>query len=81
PLNRRHLLALGGTAAAVLAAALLLPAEDAAPPSAESPLAFPVLASRLPAAQRIELRQGAQSLLVQRGPGETWTLPQKGGYP
>lgn len=81
PMNRRHLLALGGTAAVVVAAALLIPADDAAPPPSESPLAFPALAPRLSAAQRIELRQGAQSLVLQRGQGETWTLPQKGGFP
>ncbi|MBB5696098.1 DUF4340 domain-containing protein [Muricoccus pecuniae] len=82
PLNKRHLLALGGGAVLVAgAAALLLPREDAAPPPAETALAFPALAGRLGAAQRIELRQGAQALTLQRGPGDAWLLPEKGGYP
>ncbi|MFH5926937.1 DUF4340 domain-containing protein [Roseomonas xinghualingensis] len=81
PLNRRHLIALGGSAVVVLgAAALLVPQDDAPPPVSESPLAFPALSGRLQAAQRIELRQGEQNLVVQRGPGEAWRLPSKGGY-
>ncbi|HEY8610618.1 MAG TPA: DUF4340 domain-containing protein [Roseomonas sp.] len=81
-MNRRHLFALGAAAAIVAGAAILLvPGEDAPPPPSESPLAFPALAGRLQAAQRIEIRQGPQSLTVQRGPGDVWTLPQKGNYP
>ena len=82
PLDRRHLLVLGGSAFVVAgAAALLLPQADEALPPLESPLAFPALAGRLGAAQRIEIRQGAQALTVQRGRDEVWTLPAKGGYP
>jgi len=81
PLNRRHLLILGGTAVVVAgAAAFLVPGSDAPQPS-EAPLAFPTLPPRLASARRIEVRQGAQTLVVERGAGETWTLPQKGGYP
>jgi hypothetical protein len=82
PLNRRHLIILGGSAVIVAgAAALLVPQDGAPPPPSQAPLAFPALAGRLQAAQRIELRQGGQSLTLQRGPGDVWTLPAKGGYP
>jgi hypothetical protein len=82
PLNRRHLLALSGTAIVAAGAAVLLtPGENAPPPSSEAPLAFPDLPGRLQAAQRIEIRQGQQALTLQRGPGDVWNLPQKSGYP
>ena len=81
PLERRHLLLLGGAAAGAMAAALLLPGDETATSPSESPLAFPSLPARLAAARRIEVRQGAASLVVERGAGEAWLLPQKGGYP
>ncbi|MBP0492955.1 DUF4340 domain-containing protein [Roseomonas sp. SG15] len=80
-MNRRHLLVLGGAAVVAAGAAALLAGPDEAPPRAEAPLAFPALPGRLAAAQRIEVRQGPQSLIVQRGGGEVWTLPQKAAYP
>jgi len=82
PLNRRHVALLGAAAAAAAgAAAFLIPPDAAPPPLDGTPLAFPALAPRLAAARRIEVRQGPQSLAVERGAGETWTLPGKGGYP
>jgi hypothetical protein len=82
PLNRRHLLALGGSAIVVAgAAALLVPGGETPPEPSASPLAFPALPGRLEAAQRIEIRQGAASLTLQRSPGNLWLLPEKGGYP
>ena len=81
PLDRRHLIALGGTAAVVLGAALLIPGDNPGQDPSDTPLAFPGLPPRLAAARRIEVRQGAQNLVVERGAGESWTLPQKGGYP
>ncbi|MBP0443905.1 DUF4340 domain-containing protein [Roseomonas sp. SSH11] len=81
-MNRRHLFTLGGTAVvAAGAAALLVPEEAPGPAPSESPLAFPGLPGRLDAAQRIEIRQGPQSLVLQRGPDNAWLLPEKGGYP
>ncbi|WP_426957505.1 DUF4340 domain-containing protein [Muricoccus radiodurans] len=82
PMNRRHLVALGGTAVAVAAAAVLLaPRTPDAPTPSESPLAFPNLAPQLANARRIEVRQGNATLTVVRGANDVWTLPQKGGYP
>ena len=81
PLNRRHLMVLGGAAAVAVGAAAFLAGPDRAPPEREVPLAFPALSGRLPAAQRIEVRQGPGSLTLQRGAGDVWTLPQKAGYP
>ncbi|TPG55460.1 DUF4340 domain-containing protein [Roseomonas nepalensis] len=81
PLNRRHLALLGGAAGAAVAAALLLPGDEAAPSPSDAPLAFPALAARLPAARRLEVRQGAASLTLERGAGEAWLIAQKGGYP
>ncbi|MCR0981409.1 DUF4340 domain-containing protein [Roseomonas populi] len=81
PLNRRHLLALGGAAVVAAGAAALLAGPEETPTPAEAPLAFPALPGRLAAAQRIEVRQGGQSLTLQRGPGDVWVLPQKSGYP
>jgi len=80
PLNRRHLLALAGTAAVLAGAAALLAPGDEAPP-AENALAFPGLAARLAGAAAIEIRQGAQAMTLRRGPGDAWILPEKGGYP
>ncbi|MBI0539058.1 DUF4340 domain-containing protein [Roseomonas sp. KE2513] len=81
-MNRRHLIVLGGTAALVAGAAFLFSGgEERGDAPLEAPLAFPSLPPRLAAARRIEARQGAASLVVERGTGDTWTLPQKGGYP
>ncbi|WP_458096854.1 DUF4340 domain-containing protein [Roseomonas sp. WA12] len=82
PLDRRHLIVLGGAALVVSgAAALLLPQEDASSLAADSPLAFPALGARLDAARRIEIRQGAHALILQRSASDVWILPVKGGYP
>ncbi|WP_245615373.1 DUF4340 domain-containing protein [Muricoccus aerilatus] len=82
PLNRRHLIVLGGAAAVVAgAAALLTGGDETGGAPSEAPLAFPSLPPRLAAARRIEARQGAASLIVERGASDIWTLPQKGGYP
>jgi len=80
-MQRRTLLLLGGAAVAVLGGALLLNPADRAPPSpAGASLAFPGLAQRLQGAARIEATRHDGSLAIERR-GETWVLPDRGGYP
>jgi hypothetical protein len=82
PVKRRHLIALGSAAAAAVGAAVfLVPRTTETPSPSEAALAFPNLAPRLANAQRIEIGQSGATLTIQRGPGETWTLPAKGNYP
>ncbi|MDO9708614.1 DUF4340 domain-containing protein [Paracraurococcus lichenis] len=80
-MNRRTLVILGGAAAASVAAALLLtPRTVEKQAMTEGGLAFPGLAAKLQDAQRIEVTKPDASLVLQRR-GETWVLPDKGGYP
>lgn len=81
-MTRRGLLLLSGTAAVVLGAAVLLQPSDIARdvPPAEGGLAFPGLAARLAGAARIEIGRSDATLVLERR-GETWTLPDRGGYP
>jgi hypothetical protein len=80
-MNRRSLLLLGGAAAASVGAALLLaPRPIDQPDIAPGSLAFPGLADRLQAAERIEIRKADGTLLLTRN-GDAWGLPDKGGYP
>ncbi len=81
PMDRRHLFGLGGAAAvAAGAAAFLVPRTTETPATDAAVLAFPNLAPRLAAARKIEIRQGPQTLTLDRQ-DETWVLPQKGDYP
>lgn len=81
PVNRRHLIGLGATAAvAVGAAAFLVPRAAETPGTDEAVLAFPDLAPRLAAVRRVEIRQGVATLVLDRR-DETWVLPAKAGYP
>ncbi|WP_376091289.1 DUF4340 domain-containing protein [Roseomonas sp. CCTCC AB2023176] len=81
PVNRRHLIGLGGAAAvSVGAAAFLVPRGAETPGTDEAVLAFPNLAPRLAGARKVEIRQGSNTLVLDRQ-GETWVLPAKGGYP
>ncbi|PWC27393.1 DUF4340 domain-containing protein [Teichococcus aestuarii] len=81
-MQRRSLLILGGAALASAAAVVAL--GPGGPPPAETgaaPLMFRDLATRLQGAMRIEVVRHAQSLAVQRQPGDTWVLPEVAGYP
>lgn len=80
-MNRRTLLLLGAAAGASVGAALLLaPRGIDQPDIAPGSLAFPGLADRLQAAERVEIRKADGGLVLTRQ-GETWGLPEKGGYP
>jgi hypothetical protein len=80
-MNRRSLLLLGGAAAVSVGAALLLaPRRIDQPDIAPGSLAFPGLADRLQAAERIEIRKADGTLVLTRQ-GDAWGLPDKGGYP
>ena len=80
-MHRRSLLLLGGAAAVSVGAALLLaPRRIDQPDIAPGSLAFPGLADRLQAAERIEIRKADGTLVLTRQ-GDAWGLPDKGGYP
>lgn len=80
-MQRRTLIALGGAAAASVAAALLLTPRGVErqelPPGG---LAFPDLAARLQGAARVEMKRAEGTLVLARQ-GEAWVLPEKAGYP
>ena len=80
-MNRRSLLLLGAAAAVSVGAAVLLaPRGIDQPDIAPGGLAFPGLAERLQAAERIEIRKADATLVLARQ-GDAWGLPDKGGYP
>lgn len=81
---RRRTVAALGTAAALAAGAVVLLAPDRVeepPPPSAAALAFPGLGARLAEAARIEVSRHDGSLVVERGPGDVWGLPAKGGHP
>lgn len=80
-MQRRTLLLLSGAAIATIGGALLLnPGEPPAPLPAAAALAFPGLAQRLQSAAKIVATRHDGSLEIARR-GDTWVLPDKGGYP
>ncbi|MEI6161553.1 MAG: DUF4340 domain-containing protein, partial [Roseococcus sp.] len=80
-IGKRTLILLGGGAAASLGAALLLrPEGESQGVITPGALAFPGLAPRLAAAQRLEIRRGGQSTTLVRQ-GEAWTIAESHGYP
>jgi len=80
-MKRRNLVILGGTAAVVAGAAILLTPDTATPPEpSRSALAFPGLAQRLQNAAAIEVQRHDGTLRILRQ-GETWVLPDKANYP
>lgn len=81
-MNRRTLIALGGAAAASIAAAVLLTPRgvERQEMMQEGGLAFPGLAARLQGAQRVEVAKPDGTLVLLRQ-GEAWVLPDRGGYP
>jgi hypothetical protein len=82
-MKRRSLLLLGGSALVAAAAALVLGphAPETPPETSSAPLMFQNLAARLGAAARIEVRQGAKSVVVNRRDADTWVLPELQDYP
>jgi hypothetical protein len=81
-MNRRSLLLLGGVAAAAAAGAVVLgPRTPAGTDAGDAPLMFQNLPARLQGATRIELRQGAQSVAINRRDANTWVLPDRQDYP
>lgn len=81
-MRRRTLLLLGGAAAVSVGAAILLtPDSTEPPPFSATPLAFPGLAGRLGAAQRIEVVRHDGTLVLRRLSGEAWGLPAKADHP
>ena len=78
---KRSLILLGGAAAASLGAAMLLrPEGETQGQITPGALAFPGLAPRLAAAQRLEILRGGQTTTLIRQ-GENWGLAETHGYP
>lgn len=82
-MNRRLALLLGGAAAAMVGGIVLLTPDTLDRGTVAGPgtgLAFEGLAARLRGAARIEIVKADGTLALVRQ-GETWVLPDKGGYP
>ncbi len=80
-IGKRGLIALGGAAAASLAAALLLrPEGEVQGQFTPGTLAFPDLTPRLAQAIHVEIRRGGQSTSLVRA-GERWGITEASGYP
>jgi hypothetical protein len=81
-MNRRSLIVLGGAAIVAGGGAILLGSGGpAAPDTGSAPLMFQNLAAGLAGAQRVEIRQGANTTIVTRRDADTWVLPDRAGYP
>ncbi|MDB5370734.1 MAG: hypothetical protein JWP20_2292 [Roseomonas sp.] len=81
-MKRRSLLLLSGAAVLAAGGAILLgTGTPQAPDTGTAPLMFQNLATRLAGAARIEIRQGANTLVVIRRDAGAWVLPDRADYP